>query len=57
MLTGQMSLAGECDDPRFQAQIEYTAKQFPTVKSLAVFVNGKPLSSLLGGLGGPSPTP
>ncbi|HKQ99901.1 MAG TPA: GerMN domain-containing protein, partial [Pyrinomonadaceae bacterium] len=36
-------VAGICDVPRITEQIEETAKQFPTVKSVKVFVNGKPL--------------
>jgi len=48
-LRGTMSLGGECDDPRFEAQLKYTALQFPTVKSVEIFVNNKLLSSVLGG--------
>ena len=44
------ALAGECDDPRFEAQIVYTAKQFSTVKDVAVTINGTPMQDLLGGL-------
>ena len=50
-LSGTMSLAGECDDPRFKAQLEYTALQFSTVKSVEITVNGTPLDDLLGGQG------
>ncbi len=50
-LTGQMSLGGECDDPRVIAQFEQTAKQFPTVKSVEVYVNGTLLQTLLSGKG------
>ena len=50
-LTGTVALGGECDDPRFEAQLKYTAMQFSTVKSVDIFVNGKPLSSILGGHG------
>lgn len=39
-LTGTVSLGGVCDDPRFKSQIEETAKQFSTVKSVEVYVNG-----------------
>ena len=48
-LTGTFSLAGECDDPRVEAQLTQTALQYSTVKDVAIFINGKPLSSLLGG--------
>jgi spore germination protein GerM len=50
-LSGTMSLAGECDDPRFKAQLEYTALQFSTVKSVEITVNDQPLDKLLGGQG------
>jgi spore germination protein GerM len=41
-LTGELSgLAGVCDDPRAQIQIEETALQFPTVKNVQIFLNGK----------------
>ena len=52
-LTGKLSLAGECDDPRSMAQIEETASQYATinslpVKSVKVFLNGRPLDSFFG---------
>lgn len=50
-LTGTLSLGGECDDPRVEAQITNTALQFSTVKAVDVYVNGKPLKNLLGGKG------
>lgn len=43
-LSGTMSLGGVCDDPRAEAQLNYTAKQFPTVRSVNWFLNGKPLT-------------
>jgi sporulation and spore germination protein len=48
-LTGQLSLGGECDDPRVDAQITQTALQFSTVHAVDVFVNGIPLKQLLSG--------
>lgn len=48
-LTGQMQLGGECDDPRVIAQLERTATQFSTVKSVEVYVNGVLLQTLLSG--------
>jgi hypothetical protein len=48
-LRGTLVSGGTCDDPRFEAQIKYLALQFPTVKSVEIFVNNKPLSSFLGG--------
>lgn len=52
-LTGELSLAGECDDPRARAQIEDTALQYSTIESqpvtgVKVFINGKPLDSFFG---------
>lgn len=46
-LAGNVSLGGECDTPRFKAQIEETALQFPTVKDVAVFINGTPIDEAL----------
>lgn len=46
-LEGQVVLGGTCDAPRVQAQLEQTARQFSTVKSVAITVNGKPLAEAL----------
>jgi hypothetical protein len=47
-LTGQApSVAGICDEPRIKGQIIETAKQFPTVKKVKVFINGKPMDKLI----------
>ena len=46
-LSGTISMGGECDNPRFQAQLEQTALQFSTVKQASIFINGKPLSQVL----------
>ena len=46
-LSGTLSLAGECDNPRVQGQIEYTARQFSTVKDVAIFLNDKALKDVL----------
>lgn len=41
-LSGSLSgLAGVCDDPRAQIQIEETALQFPTVTKVVLYLNGK----------------
>ena len=40
-------VAGICDEPRITEQIEETAKQFPTVKSVQVFVNDRPLKEAI----------
>lgn len=46
-LTGTVMVAGVCDNPRVAAQIEETARQFPTVDRVAVLVNGVPLDDIL----------
>jgi spore germination protein GerM len=47
-LTGEApSVAGICDEPRIKGQIIETAKQFPTVKKVKVFINGKPMGQLI----------
>jgi ABC-type uncharacterized transport system substrate-binding protein len=40
-------VAGICDEPRITEQIEATAKQFPTVKTVRVFINGIPLKEAI----------
>ena len=40
-------VAGICDEPRITEQIEETAKQFPTVKKVKVFVNDKTLAEAI----------
>ena len=47
-LAGTLSIAGVCDVPRIQAQLERVALQFNTVDSVQVFVNGQPLDTALG---------
>jgi spore germination protein GerM len=42
--SGKISVAGICDEPRIVEQIEATAKQFPTVKKVKVFVGKQTLS-------------
>lgn len=46
-LTGTLTLGGECDSPRVQAQLEQTALQFSTVKQAAIYINGKTLAQAL----------
>lgn len=42
-LAGELSgLAGVCDNPRAKIQIEETALNFPTVDSVALYLNGEP---------------
>jgi spore germination protein GerM len=37
-LSGELFVAGICDEPRIKSQIEETAKQFPNVKKVKVFI-------------------
>jgi len=46
-LTGTLSLAGECDNPRVQAELEMAAKTAANVSKVAIFINDKPLSEVL----------
>jgi hypothetical protein len=46
-LTGTLTLAGECDNPRVAAQLEATARQFPTVSDVTIYLNGKTLADAL----------
>lgn len=46
-LVGSLSgLAGICDDPRTDIQIQETAKQFPTVSQVQLFLNNAPVTTL-----------
>jgi sporulation and spore germination protein len=40
-LTGTYVVGGECDTPRAKAQFEETARQFPNVTKVKIYVNGK----------------
>jgi len=46
-LSGEVSVAGVCDEPRIESQIEETARQFPTVKRVKVFVGNKTLAAAI----------
>lgn len=46
-LTGELNVAGVCDLPRIQAQLQQTALQYSTIDSTKIFVNGQPLANLL----------
>ncbi len=48
-LKGQLVSGGVCDDPRMIAQIEQTALQFSTVKSVVITVNGVEIHEALSG--------
>lgn len=45
--SGTYQLGGECDNPRFEAQIKETALQFSTVSQVSAFINGKSLESII----------
>jgi len=46
-LRGLLVTGGTCDAPRVQAQLEETARQFPSVRRVKVYVNGTPLAAYL----------
>lgn len=46
-LEGTLLSVGTCDDPRIIAQLTYTAKQFSTVKDVAIYINGVLIEELL----------
>ena len=43
-LSGNVYVAGVCDGPRIRGQIEETARQFPNVRRVRVFINGRTLA-------------
>lgn len=45
--SGDIAVAGICDMPRITEQIEATAKQFPTVKRVRVFVGNRTLKDAI----------
>ena len=47
VLSGQMQLSGECDNPRVKAQLESTVKQVSGVETVHVMLNGKTLDEAL----------
>jgi LysM repeat protein len=46
-LTGDVSLGGVCDVPRFEAQLRQTALQYYTVDSVEITINGEPLEQAI----------
>ena len=46
-LSGKVSVAGVCDEPRIESQIEATALQFPTVKRVKVFIGNQKLADAI----------
>jgi hypothetical protein len=46
-VSGVLPVAGICDEPRIEEQIKATARQFPGVRRVRVFVNGRPLAEAI----------
>ena len=46
-IAGRVFVAGVCDEPRIEEQIKETARQFPGVRKVNVFVNGRPLANVI----------
>jgi len=46
-ISGEVFVAGICDEPRIQSQIEETARQFPNVKKVKVFIGKRMLADAI----------
>jgi uncharacterized protein DUF3828/sporulation and spore germination protein len=46
-MSGELFVAGVCDEPRIESQVEETARQFPTVKQVRVFLGKRRLSEAI----------
>jgi hypothetical protein len=46
-ISGEVFVAGVCDQPRIESQIEETARQFPTVKKVKVFIGKQTLGEAI----------
>jgi spore germination protein GerM len=46
-LSGEVFVAGICDEPRIKSQVEETAKQFPNVKRVKVFIGKRRLEDAI----------
>jgi len=46
-LSGTLSVSGVCDEPRIESQIDATARQFPTVKRVKVFIGNQTLAAAI----------
>lgn len=46
-LSGELFVAGVCDAPRIQGQIEETARQFPSVNKVKVFIGKRTLADAI----------
>lgn len=47
LISGEIFVAGICDEPRIIEQIEATSRQFASVKKVKVLVNGRPLAEVI----------
>jgi len=46
-ISGEVFVAGICDQPRIESQIEETARQFPNVKRVKVFIGKRTLADAI----------
>jgi sporulation and spore germination protein len=46
-ISGEVFVAGICDQPRIESQIEETARQFPMVKRVKVFIGKRTLADAI----------
>ena len=47
LISGEVFVAGICDEPRIVGQIEETARQFPSVKNVKVFIGKRTLAEAI----------
>jgi hypothetical protein len=47
LISGEVFVAGICDEPRIVGQIEETARQFPNVKNVTVFIGKRTLAEAI----------
>ncbi len=45
--SGELYVAGVCDEPRIESQIDATARQFPSVKKVKVFIGNRTLAEAI----------
>lgn len=50
-LKGDLVIGGVCDNPRIEAQLEKTVRQFEPKKKIIFYINDKPLKQILSGKG------
>jgi len=46
-ISGEVFVAGICDEPRIESQIEETARQFPSVKKVKVYIGKRTLKDAI----------